>query len=36
MMRALSLPALLALSLCAAPVCAEVYKSVDENGNVIL
>lgn len=35
MMRALSLPALLVLALCAAPVCAEVYKSVDENGNVV-
>lgn len=34
-MRALSLATLLALPLCALPVCAEVYKSVDENGNVV-
>lgn len=34
-MRALSLATLLSLSLCGLPVCAEVYKSVDENGNVV-
>lgn len=34
-MRVRTLPLWLALSLGAAPVSAEVYKSVDENGNVV-